>query len=36
MNATAQAQKYPECDKLFHASGDSQKLGEFIEWLEGQ
>jgi hypothetical protein len=28
--------KYPECDKIVAVHGQSQKLGEFLDWLEGK
>ena len=27
---------YPECEKLSKVSRESQKLGDFLEWLKGQ
>ncbi len=31
---TAKAELYPECEKLKDVSDDSQKIGEFLSWLE--
>lgn len=33
-NATKVKSKYPELDKLSALKGQTQKLGEFLDWLE--
>jgi len=33
---TAEAELYPECEKLKSISDDSQKIGRFLDWLSEQ
>ena len=33
MSENANETKYPECEKLAEASEESQKIGEFLDWL---
>ena len=33
---TTEGSKYPECDKIVAVHDQSQKLGEFLDWLREQ